>query len=513
MFKHFKEDSLSSLVLFLVALPLCLGIALASNAPILSGLIAGIIGGVIIGYLSNSQISVSGPAAGLAAIIVAGIAEVGSFPVFLSAVVIAGLLQIIFGFLKGGIVSQIVPTSVIKGMLVAIGIILILKQIPHALGFDADYEGDESFEQRDGHNTITEIYYAIKYSNLTAILISLFSIGIYLIWNGLKLNTKKGIKFIPVSLVIVVLGAIFYDVLTRFFNFNSAKLVELPSIKNMNEFGNFILFPDFSQLNKYQVWTLGLKIAIVASLETLLSIEAADKLDPHKRNTNKNRELFAQGVGNTLSGLIGGLPVTSVVVRTNANVVSGAQTKLSAILHGAWLLLGLLLIPGILNLIPLSSLAVILILVGLKLCSMSVFKEMYQRGWLQFLPFIITIVIIIFTDLLIGIMAGIVIGFIFTILSNFKSAVSCVNQNKNYLIRFKKDVTFLNKIQVEKILENVPIESYVMIDASNCKFIDWDIVEMINDFVQYAHDFNIKVEVKSNKYLVNLESKSLEINK
>lgn len=501
--KSVFTDLPSATVVFLVALPLCLGIALGSNAPLFSGLIGGIVGGIVIGLLSGSQLSVSGPAAGLTAIVVAAIGKLQIYETFLLAVVIGGVMQLILGFLKAGVLGDYIPSSVIKGMLAAIGLILILKQLPHLVGYNVDFAGDESFQQKDGENTFSEIFNAGKYILPLAAIIGILSIVIQVIWDKYIVKINKAFNLIPAPLI-VVLVATGISEYVRSTNpgtaLNASHLVNIPIADSFNEFTSFFMFPNFSALGNITVWTTALTIAIVASLETLLNIQAADELDPYKRVTPTNRELKAQGVGNIISGMIGGLPLTSVIVRTSANINAGAKTKVSAIMHGMLLLLCVAFIPKILNLIPLSCLAAILIYTGFKLAKPKIFKDFYKKGLDQFLPFVITILAILFTDLLIGIMIGCVVGLFFVMRSNFKSAVFVVNDSNKYLFRLRKDVSFLNKPIIKTKLEEVPEDSYVLIDCTRADFIDRDIVEVIEDFMMHAHLSNITVELKKSVF-------------
>lgn len=506
VFKYAGADASSSLVVFLVALPLCLGIALGSNAPLFSGIIAGIVGGIVIGLLSGSHLSVSGPAAGLTAIVAAGIGKMPVFEAFLLSVVIAGVCQLLLGFLKAGVLGDYVPTSVIKGMLAAIGVILILKQVPHLIGYDADYEGDETFKQADAHNTFSELTSALGRITPLAVVIGAAAILIQILWD--KVLVKKGriFQLIPAPLVAVVAGVVLSKAgafVGDGFFLKNAQLVTLPQASSTSEFLSFFTFPDMKYLGLPVVWTTGITIAIVASLETLLCIEAADKLDPFHRVTPTNRELKAQGIGNLVSGFLGGLPVTSVIVRTSVNINAGARSKMSAVYHGLLLLLCVAFIPGILRMIPLSALAGVLIYTGYKLAKPSLFKEFYSKGLDQFVPFVITIIAIIFTDLLIGIIIGIVTGLFFVMRSNFKTAVFVVNDGNRYLFRLKKDISFLNKAYLREKLETVPEDAEVVIDIANADFIDKDVIEVINDFLLHAHLKNIKVDVHKNANQVN----------
>ena len=498
IFKNIGADISASIVVFLVALPLCLGIALGSGAPLFSGLIAGIIGGIVVGAISGSHVSVSGPAAGLTAVVAAGILKVPAFEAFLLSVLIAGVFQLVFGFIKAGVFGDYIPTSVIKGMLSAIGIILILKQIPHLIGYDADFEGDYAFAQKDSTNTFSEIFKALSKVTPLAIIIGAASLGIQIFWDKVLVKKVKALKFVPAPLIVVIAGIL----INKFVSDSGAlqlhadQYVSLPIAGSVHEFFSFFTFPDFSYIGNINVWITGATIAIVASLETLLNIEACDELDVYKRVTPKDRELKAQGIGNLLSGLIGGLPVTSVIVRTSANINAGAKTKTSAILHGILILSAVALVPLVLNLIPLSALAAVLIYTGFKLAKPSLFREMYRKGFDQLMPFIVTIVAIIFTDLLIGIVIGIAVGLFFVLRSNFRTSFFVVNDDSHYLFRLRKDVSFLNKPLLKNKLESVPENASVLIDISRADFIDQDVSEVINDFLKHAHLKNIKTEIK-----------------
>lgn len=501
--KHVGADLSASIVVLLVALPLCLGIALGSGAPLFSGIIAGVVGGIVIGILSGSQLSVSGPAAGLTVIVATAITKLQVYEAFLLAVVIAGIFQLIFGFIKAGVIGDYVPNAVIKGMLAAIGLILIMKQFPHLVGYDTDFEGDESFLQPDHENTFTALFQAVKYITPTAMIIGTISLGLLILWETPFIKSKKSLKLLPGPLVVVLVGTLlneYFKTSQPAYALEAKHLVALPVANDVSSFISFLTFPDIAFLKNPDVWISGITIAIVASLETLLGIEAADKLDPLKRVTPTNRELKAQGVGNMVSGLIGGLPLTSVVVRTSANISAGGKSKMSTIYHGIMMMLCVMFIPGILNKIPLSALAAVLIFTGYKLAKVTLFKEFYRKGWDQFVPFVVTIAAILFTDLLVGILIGIGVGLFFLIRSNFRSAVMVVNDNNNYLIRFRKDVSFLNKPIVKKKLEDVPAESYVIIDATRADFIDKDVIEEINNFLCHAYLKKIKVEIKTSQH-------------
>jgi MFS superfamily sulfate permease-like transporter len=498
-----RYDLPASVVVFLVALPLCLGIALGSGAPLFSGIIAGMIGGIVIGALSGSQLSVSGPAAGLTTIVAAAILKLQVYEAFLLAVVLGGIFQIILGFLKAGILGDYIPSSVIKGMLAAIGLMLILKQFSHLVGYDKDFVGDESFAQPDGANTFSGMFGALGHLIPAALIIGIVSLLIQIVWDKYIAPKAKALQLIPAPLIVVLAAVIINETLKTSapgMAIKESHLVSIPVADSFNGFISFFTFPDFSYILNWNVWLTGFTIAIVASLETLLNIEAADDLDPYQRVTPTNRELRAQGMGNMVSGLIGGLPITSVVVRTSANINSGAKTKISAIFHGILLLLSVAFIPSILNLIPYSALAAILIYTGYKLAKPSLFIKFYKKGWDQFLPFALTIVAILLTDLLKGILIGCLVGLFFVIRSNFKSAVLVVNDANKYLFRLRKDVSFLNKPIIKNKLEKVPANSYVLIDAARADFIDKDIVEVIEDFLKHAPLKGITVELKKSNH-------------
>jgi MFS superfamily sulfate permease-like transporter len=502
-FKNLGADIPSSIVVFLVALPLCLGIALASNAPLFSGLIAGFVGGIVVGSLSGSQLSVSGPAAGLTAIVAVAILKLPSFDAFLFSVVICGALQLILGVVKAGVIGDYVPNNVIKGMLAAIGLILILKQFPHLVGYDANPEGDESFVQSNNETTFSGIAHALRLITPAAVLIGVTGLIFQFGWEKFTAGKKGLIKLIPAPLVVVLIGVGLNEIFKNYgtaYAIEPKHMVSIPVAASTGEFMSFFTSPDFSVWANKDVWITGVTLALVASLETLLSIEAIDNLDPYHRVTNKDRELRAQGIGNMVSGLIGGLPVTSVIVRSSANVHAGARSKASAILHGLLLLSCIAFIPVILNLIPKAALAAILIYTGYKLAKPTLFKEHYKKGWDQFLPFVITIVAILLTDLLIGVVIGIGVGIFFVMRSNFKSSVFIVHDDDKYLFRLRKDVSFLNKPIIKNKLEEVPENASVLIDASRADFIDKDIIEVIEDFMDHAPLKNIFVEIKGSPF-------------
>jgi len=503
LFKNAAADIPASVVVFLVALPLCLGIALGSGAPLFSGIIAGVVGGIVIGLLSGSSLSISGPAAGLTAIVAVAIGKMPAYEAFLLSVVIAGVLQVILGFLKAGIIGDYIPNSVIRGMLSSIGLVLVLKQFPHLIGYDKDYSGDETFFQIDSSNTFSELINSVNDITPFALIIGVISMIILVIWDRPQLKKKKLFKNLPGPLVVVIAGVlinVFFSVPGTRTSLTTTQLVNLPVATDFASFSSFFIFPKWEYLNNVDVWTVGLTIALVASIETLLGIEAIDKLDPLKRRTPANQELKAQGVGNLISGLLGGLPLTSVIVRGSANVEAGAKSKFSAIMHGFLILLSVLFIPGLLNKIPLSALAAILIMTGYKLFKPSIFKEVYRKGWDQFVPFTITLLAILLTDLLVGIIIGTLIALFSLIKSNFKSAVMVVHDENNFLVRFRKDISFLNKPIVKEKLESVPANAYVLIDMTRADFIDKDIIDVVNEFLQHAHLKNIVVEIKKSRF-------------
>ena len=506
LYAHLGDNISASIVVLLVALPLCVGIALASGTPIFSGIIAGIIGGIVVGQLSGSQLSVSGPAASLTFVVSAMLIKLGSFETFLLAVLIAGAFQILFAFLKGGIVGDYIPNAVIKGMVAAIGIILMMKQIPHLLGYDADFEGDESFLQDDHNNTITTILTAIEFLTPMSVLIGLVSLMLLIFWEQFNYKSSKWVYYVPGPLVVVLLavalntyGAPLLDMIPL----EQKHLVSLPVANNMEEFLSFFTFPNFHEIGNQQVWLAGFMLAVIASLETLLGIEAVDKLDALKRVTPSNQELKAQGIGNILSGLIGGLPITSVIVRSSANVNAGGKTKQATIFHGVLILVCAAFIPFLLNKIPLSAIAAILIVTGYKIARINLFKEMFKKGLNQFIPFCITIIAILFSNLLFGIAIGIIISIIFIIRGNFKSAILMIQDNNQYLIRFRKDITFLNKAIIKQKLESLPNNSYVLIDVKKADFIDKDVIDEINDFLCHVHLKNISISFSLHEYNPN----------
>ncbi|MES2797134.1 MAG: SulP family inorganic anion transporter [Bacteroidota bacterium] len=503
-FDYLKNDFPAGIVVFLVALPLCLGIALASGAPLFSGIITGIVGGIVVAFASGSQLSVSGPAAGLTVIVFNAITQLGSYEVFLFSVVLAGLLQIALGYLKAGIIGYYFPSSVIKGMLAAIGIILILKQIPHALGYDKDNEGDFDFIQADGQNTISEIFKSLDYIHPGAVIIALVSLFILIMWERPFLKKFTFFKIVPGALLVVILGILinqWFKTGYPEFYLQGEELVQLPVAKSASDFIGQFTMPDFSAITNYKVYVVAITIAIIASLESLLSVEATDKLDPYKRDTPTNRELKAQGLGNLISGLIGGLPLTAVIVRSSANVNSGGKTKLSAIIHGVFLLMSVVFLASVLNKIPLAALAALLLLVGYKLAKISLFTSMYRLGWDQFLPFVVTVVAIQFSDLLKGIGIGMAVSMFFILRNNFRRAYifnkEKTGEKETITVQLDEDVTFLNKGSIATLLNEIPENGHLVVDGSKSHTIDIDVLEMLHDFKNTAKLKKIELELKN----------------
>jgi MFS superfamily sulfate permease-like transporter len=568
LFSNIKSDFASGLVVFLVALPLCLGIALASGAPLFSGIIAGVVGGIIVGYLSQSHLSVSGPAAGLTAIVLTAITDLGSFDAFLLAVLIAGLIQLALGFIKAGTISNYFPNNVIEGMLAGIGVIIILKQIPHAFGYDPDFEGDESFYQPDGQNTFSELFQIIDHVQIGSIIIAIVSLAILILWN--KVDILKKIKLVPAALVAVFVSIL----LNEFFiqsgsNFAIAKehLVSLPVPSTFEEFKNIIVTPDFTAITNSKVWIVAVTIAVVASIETLLCIEASDRMDALKRYTNTNVELKAQGIGNIVSSLLGGLPMTSVVVRTSANNAAGAKSKMSAIIHGVLLLVSVLAIPSILNKIPLATLAAVLLLVGYKLAVPNIkhfasympstinilivslvaikisydnasdkiivvifavlsllilafciykaykdveFKKLLTRNQYIYFPFFATTLAVVFTDLLRGVALGMIISVVFVLKGNMKRAYKFRKEQYKdgdiIHIDLAQEVSFLNKAAIKETIASIPENSKVIINASDTVYIAHDVLELIKEFKKIrSKEENIKVKLIGFKDAYELE--------
>ncbi len=510
-FKYFKNDLPAGLVVFFVALPLCLGIAVASGASPFAGLITGIIGGIVVGLLSNSNVSVSGPAAGLIAIILVAVGDIG-FEALLLATVLAGIFQLTLGFIKAGSISNYFPTSVIEGMLAAIGIIIIKKQFPHAIGYDKAKEGDDfAFESGSESGFWTEIINAINSIHLGVVVVTLVSIGILIAFN--KIPLLKKIKAIPGALIVVVVGIIINELFIfsdSKFSISQDHLVTLPIPSTIQEFIGQFKTPDFSSITNTKVWIIAATIAAVASIETLLCLEASDKLDILKRFSNANTELKAQGFGNILAGLIGGIPMTSVIVRTSANINSGAKTKLSSIFHGLLLMLAVIIIPGLLNKIPMACLAAILIITGLRLASPKGFRHMWQAGKQQFWPFIITVLAVVFSDLLRGVSIGLAVSVFFILLGNMKLAYhfkkEMHHEGETIHIDLAQEVSFLNKAAIKETLAHLPKNCKLEINAANTVYIDYDVLELIKDFIHFgSKDKNIKVTLHNFKEAYKME--------
>ncbi|WP_420935315.1 SulP family inorganic anion transporter [Alteromonas sp. A081] len=500
-FKDIKDDLPASIVVFFVALPLCLGIALASGAPLFSGIIAGIVGGIVVGFLSGSKLGVSGPAAGLAVIVFDGISALGGWEIFLCAVVLSGIIQLALGFFRAGFVAYFIPTSVITGMLAGIGLLIVLKQIPYLFGWHSDFLGEEAFQQVNGENTITAIVHAFSLMSLPALAISMGSLFLLVIWEKYLSPAHKIFRLIQGPIAVVLIGIVISMVLNRMgVPLQPDQLVSLPVIDSLDSFSKEMSFPDFSQMLRLDVITLAIVMAAVASIETLLCVEATDKLDPNKSITPTNRELKAQGVGNIVSGLIGGLPITQVIVRSSANIAFGGKTKLSTILHGLFLLVSVVSIAKLMNYIPLASLAAILIVVGYKLMKPATFKVMYKNGFEQFVPFITTIVVMVVTDLLTGVIAGFVLSIFYTLKHSyrnsyqFKEIVNNENGQETHYITMAEEVSFFNKPSIIKKLDSIPSNTNVVIDFSKSKSVAYDVKEAINNYLANAKSKNIEVE-------------------
>src|SRR6187399_3528027 len=511
--QHFRNDLLAGMVVFLVALPLCLGIAVASGASPFAGIITGIIGGIVVGYLSNSNVSVSGPAAGLIAIILAAITTLG-FENFLLAVVLAGVFQLILGFAKAGTISSYFPSGVIEGMLTAIGIIIIKKELPHAIGYDKEHEGDfYSYELASlaDKGFFGEIIHSFNFAHTGAIIVTIISIIILIAFN--KIAFLKKIKILPGALVVVIVGIVIneiFKIASPSLQIAGEHLVQLPTASSASEFFGQFTFPDFSAFTNPAVWITAATTTAVASIETLLCLEAGDKMDPQKRYSSANAELRAQGIGNILSGFLGGLPMTSVIVRTTANLNAGAKTKLSAIVHGLFLLLAVLVIPNLLNKMPMACLAAILIMIGLKLASPKVFKHMWKAGKYQFIPFIVTVVAVVGTDLLKGVGIGLMVSIFFILRGNMKLAYFFKKEEhqegETIHIDLAQEVSFLNKAAIKQTLAHLPANSKVVINAANTVYIDYDVLELLRDFLNFgSKDKNISVTLLNFKKAYKME--------
>jgi MFS superfamily sulfate permease-like transporter len=498
-FSHLDHDIPAGVVVFLVALPLCLGIALASGAPPFSGIIAGVVGGLVVSIASGSQLSVSGPAAGLTVIVASAIEHLG-FQGLLFSVALAGLLQLAMGYMRAGVIGAYFPSAVIKGMLTAIGLILIMKQIPHAVGYDVDAEDDLSFLEMNSHTAVLMIWDALKSFSPGAVIVSAASIALMLVWETERIQSNKLLALAPGPLIAVMFGIAFHLFTASAIPalaIAPEHLVKLPAISGLIGFTSQFSAPDFSRWLQPEIYITAGAIALVASLETLLSLEAADKLDPLKRTAPTDQELKAQGLGNLISGLLGGLPLTAVIVRSSANINAGAHTKVACFVHGVLLLLSVMFLSALLNQIPLACLAAVLLLTGYKLAKPALFKEIYQKGYNQFAPFIVTVAAILLTDLLKGMAIGMATGVFFVLRANYHAAISLTRDGNNYLLRLQKDVSFLNKAPLRNYLESIDENAYLLVDGGRASFIDQDILETLQDFIQAASDDGIRVELKN----------------
>lgn len=506
IFREVRSDLSSGLVVFFVSVPLCLGIALASGAPLHSGLIAGVVGGVVCGFLSKSPLSITGPAAGLSAVVLYAIGELGSFSVFLLAVVAAGLIQILLGLLKAGSIARFFPVSVVKGLLAGIGLILVFKQIPHALGYDEESLGAEEFLQMDQHNTISELWLAFTHIHPGAVLIALITFGVVLAGSTSAWRQNSITKHVPGILVAVLASILVNEVLlivTPELGLGVSHLVSFPHLSTWMGHLDTVQWPEFDASHSLRFLLVSLTIAVVASIESLLNIEAIDKMDTFRRITPLNRELIAQGTSNVISGLLGGLPVTAVIARSSVNAYAGAQTRLSSVVQGISLAVSVLLLPDLLERIPLSGLAIILLVTGYRLTSPRRWKAVYDKGRDQFIPFAVTALVIFFTNLLIGIVAGVIIALFFVLKTNFRTGVLRVNRGNHHLVKFTKDVSFVNKAALFRILEQIPPGSIVSIDGTRSYFVDQDIIETIEDFQRSAPTRDITVEIVQKAYAVH----------
>ena len=495
--RNLRYDFPASIIVFLVALPLCLGIAQASEAPLFSGLIAGIIGGLVVGAISGSPLGVSGPAAGLAVVVADSITDLGAFELFLAAVVIAGVIQLILGFLKAGVIADFIPSSVIHGLLAGIGILIAFKQIPHIFGDDKDPEGDYEFLQADGENTFSELYAMLDFISPGVLLVAVISLAVLILWERKFIKDHKYLRLLPAPLLVVVLGILTTPFLnnTTQFAISNDHMVQIPVSGGFDSIVQNLSFPDFSAFSNPKVYVIALILAAIASIETLLCVEAADKLDEFKRHTPTNRELKAQGIGNIVSGMLGGLPVTQVIVRSSANAQAGGRTKASSVIHGLFLLLSVAFIPGLLNMIPMATLAAILLVVGYKLAKPALFKKMFSLGWEQWVPFIATILGILLTDLLIGIGIGIAISVFVILRNNFKVAFKVRRKENDVHIELAHEVSFLNKASMKELLDEIEDNTEVVLDAQKNKFLHHDVYEIIQEFLISAKARDLRVTV------------------
>jgi len=495
--ESWRADLGASIVVFLVALPLCLGVALASGAPLFAGIITGVIGGLVVGFASGSHLMVSGPAAGLTAIVLTAITSLGSYSAFLTAVVLSGFMQVALGLMRAGVIGLFFPNAVIRGMLAGIGIIIILKQLPHALGYDADYVGDETFKQQNEENTFTALLSSFDRIEPGALLLSMLALALLILWDK---PFMKRFALLPAALLAVVVGVALNAGFAAFgtsFALSGDHLVTLPVITSAEELKQALFYPDWSVITDGAIWALAITLAVVASLETLLSLEATDRMDPLKREAPTNRELIAQGVGNSLCGLVGGLPMTGVIVRSSANVFAGARTKASSIMHGALLLGSVLLIPTLLNRIPLAVLASILIYTGWKLAHPRQLTYFFKRGFHQWVPFVVTTLAILLTDLLKGIVIGLVTSLVFILLEHLRAPSFQIipGQDKLIRIRLNEHLTFLSKANLSVSLQKFPAGSVVEVDGSAVQRIDHDVAEVLREFLASAAERHVEVRL------------------
>lgn len=494
--ENFKHDLKSSLVIFLIALPLCIGIAVASQTPVISGLVAGIIGGLVTGFLSRSQVSVSGPAAGMVVVVISALTYLGGFSALLLALFISGLIQILFGVLKFGDLGNYIPTSVVKGMLSGIGVIFIVKQVPHLFGYDSEYLGGDVL-------TLSIFNGSIHYG---AIIIGVISLSILWLSNKSSKNEKSFFSFLPAPIVVVVVAILVNKAFSMWFPqlyLDGSHVVNINYRGGVSQFIGELTFPDWSVITNYKIYLAAIFIALMTSIETLINIEASDRSDVFRRYTSKNRELVAQGVGNSLSGLLGGLPITSVVVRTNLNISSGAQTQLSTVLHGLWLLVAAIFLANFLGIIPVASISAILLTLGWKMASVKSFKKMKNKGKNQFVPFVVTVLGIVFLNLLWGILIGLFVSFVYILRSKSVKAMVLVNEGNHYLLRFYKDVSFLNKPILTRLLKSVPAHSKLLLDGGHGTYIDADIIDLLEDFLETAKLRHIDVEIRKSPLAIN----------
>ncbi len=489
-----RRDLPASLVLVVIALPLCLGIALASGAPLSAGIVSGVLGGIAVGLLSNSQLMVTGPAAGLTVIVATGIGTLGSFNALLTAVLIAGLLQLVFSVLRVGVVGYYIPSSLTKGILASIGIVLILKQLPHAVGYDADFVGDEAFQQSNAQNTFSALFDTLQNVRPGAVIVALVSLALLVL---LDRPALRRVRLLPAPLIVVAVGVIFNAIFVAFaptLAIQAPQLVQLPGIDGARGLAGFFIRPDWLAFASIDAWRLGATIAVVASVETLISLEATDKIDQFKRYSDTNRELLAQGIGNTLAGLIGGLPMTGVIVRSAANIDAGARTRWSAVLHGVLLLVFVLAIPSVLNRIPLASIAALLIYTGYKLATPALFRTTWSLGKTQFLPFALTIIAVVMTNLLVGIAVGVAAALIIILGQSLgQPALKVVSPKGAVLTRFQlpDQATFLARANIERTLSALPDGCRVEIDGTKTTRFDYDVLERLHDFSATAQLRNI----------------------